>query len=100
MKSIIHYSNIVLGAIITLVIFFLVYYIITRRRELFEATPVYRPLPAPYNMLTSEEIQDRDTDILRAIRYQDAPPPSLSFELDFFLYTNFYSTNQVLLQAF
>ena len=77
-------NNIILFVILMLSALFLIYYVIIRRYELFEATPVYRPLPAPYNMLTSEEIQDRDTDILRAIRYQDAPPPSLSFELDYY----------------
>lgn len=69
-----------------LVIISVIYAIIYEhpKKELFTATPVYRPRPAPYNMLTSEEIQDRDSDILRAIRFQDAQPPSLSFELDYY----------------
>ena len=77
-------SKIALGGLFILVISIILCYSIIRRRELFTATPVYRPLPAPYNMLTSEEIQDRDSDILREIRYQDAPPPSKSWELDYY----------------
>lgn len=55
--------------------------------ENFQALSVYRGQVAPANFLTSEEIQDRDSNILRNIRFQDATPPSLQAELDYYQMT-------------
>jgi hypothetical protein len=57
-------------------------------KENFAQSSVYRAQVAPVNMLTSEEIQDRDSDIIRNVRFQDAPPPSLQAELDYYQMTS------------
>lgn len=77
--------------ILTLIIIFIII-CVNNKYELFDnATQIYRSIEAPYNMLSSSEIQDRDTEILRMIRYQDIKyiqHPSLQWELDYYQMSN------------